>query len=500
MAGRYALWAKNAIEQGRWSEALAGLERARDFADVSSDISYLLAMARLHENMPRGAVLDALEYSIRLNLWNMYSLEEARLLKAEQLIALRAYPQALVELSMVSKSIMEAELTLKALSASQPSEFRSYVKHTLDRYPRESGPVKIFLGFLKNREAKGLDPEKEDLELLELIIRRLPALLLHDAELAWITAPYMWDFDEAKRLVMAYRAIHKPLQASIPAALLLGIIDEVTAMEELFGSVENDDKDQGDKSIDIALLGEVWDLLRYEEARELFRRNLSVYTGVITEDSDMDGIPETSVEYRGGIIVLSCYDTVQEGIRDLTVFFEAGDPKRAIVLLPPESSGRKEAVLLWERYPCVLEAELDGARYIPRPLEFYFSPVRFVDLWDSGVLFPQRNAMNPPLTRRSLVTGVLKIERPSQEFRGGIEVVELAQGIPVRAREYVGDLMVSETEFIRGRPQLQRVDLDLDGRIDTIRRFNRNYRQVELEELWDYDRDIEYSVTVNDWE
>jgi hypothetical protein len=77
-------------------------------------------------------------------------------------------------------------------------------------------------------------------------------------------------------------------------------------------------------------------------------------------------------------------------------------------------------------------------------------------------------------------------------------VVELNQGIPVRAREFVGELMVSETEFLRGRPQLQRADLNFDGKMDTVRHFRRNYRAVELEELWNYDRDIDY--TVSDWD
>ena len=91
-----------------------------------------------------------------------------------------------------------------------------------------------------------------------------------------------------------------------------------------------------------------------------------------------------------------------------------------------------------------------------------------------------------------------RLERPSLEFKGGIEVVELAQGIPIRAREFVGDLMVSETEFLRGRPQLQRLDLNFDGRMDTFRRFRRPYRPMELEDLWNFDRDFEY--VVSDWE
>jgi hypothetical protein len=178
------------------------------------------------------------------------------------------------------------------------------------------------------------------------------------------------------------------------------------------------------------------------------------------------------------------------------------------VLLPPESSAallldvigppsRKQAELRWERYPAVLEVKLDGARYIPRPLDMRFTPVLFPQLCGSGVLFPRRDPLCPPLTRRVLVSQSLRVERPSLEFNGAIELVELNQGIPVRAREYAGDLIVSETEFLRGRPQLQRVDLDFDGRMETVRFFKREYRPVELEELWDYDRNYDRVVSVS---
>jgi hypothetical protein len=203
------------------------------------------------------------------------------------------------------------------------------------------------------------------------------------------------------------------------------------------------------------------------------------------------------------MIVVSAYDINQDGIQDLVVLYEAGVPRQGQVLVPPERAGmpsKKLASIQWERYPSVLEAEFDGVRYIPRPLEFYFSPIRFVELWGSGVLFPQWDSLNPPLTRRTLVSQSFRVERPSLEFSGGREVVELSQGIPVRAREYVGELMVSETEFNRGRPQLQRVDLNFDGNMDTVRFFRRNYRPVELEDLWDYDRDYERVVSVDDWD
>ena len=488
MALRYAQWAKDAIDQGRWSEAHAALERAADFADVSSDISYLLALTRVNANWGRGSVIEALETALLTDRWVIHSSEEARLLKIEKLIGLRFYHDALLELSMVSRSPREAELTLKAL-VSRPAEFRRVMAETLSRFPRETGPVRIFFHFLSNIDAAGNNPTQSDLELLELVIRRLPVLLDDDPELAWMAARFMRDTADARRLVSAYRAIHAPVPASLPVSLNLGIIDEETALQELFGSAS---------TIDLALLDEIWRLLRHDGARAIFRRNLSTYTGVITEDADRDGIPETFAEYHRGVLKRSVYDPLQGGFPDLEVFFEAGNPNSALVLLPPEGSrifadrnNRQRAVLQWERFPSILEVESDGVRYIPRPLEFHYAPIYFEEIWGSGVFFPRRRTLNPPLTRRVLVMNSLRLERPSLEFSGGFEVVELSQGIPIRAREFVGDLMVSETDFNRGRPQLQRVDLDFDGRMDTFRWFRRPYRPVELEDLWDYDRDFE---------
>ena len=499
MAARYAQWAKDAVDQGRWTEALAGLERAQDFADVSSDISYLLALARSHENKSRTLVLEALDRALAVDSWILYDSEDARLMKAENLVDMRAYGKALAELAGAAKSPKEAVLTLRALMFFRPGEFRRYMADTLDRYPRETGPVRVFFAYLENENAAGHNPGKEELELLELIIRRLPVLLPKDPELAWMAAPFMRDTAEAKRLVSAYRAIHTPAPASLPAALRLGVIDEETAMEELFAATLNQGSsaDTGGHTLDLSLLSVTWDLLRSEDTRAIFRRNLSAYTGVIIEDGDRDGIPEISAKYSGGLLVQYNYDADQDGDPELTVDFEAGEPKRAVALIPPDPGVRQSAEIQWEQYPSVLEVKLDGVRYIPRPKEFFYSPLTFDELWGSGLLYPRRDPSSPPLTRRALVLGVHLVERPSLEFKGGIEVVELNRGIPVRAREYVGDLMVSETEFLRGRPQLQRLDLNLDGRMDTVRHFRRSYRPVELEDLWNYDRDID---AVSDWD
>ena len=492
MADRYAQWAKNTLEMGLWSEAHSGLERAADFADVSSDIGYLLALTRVHENKSRPSVLEALNLALLVDRCVIYNAELARLLKAETLIALRFYPEALQELSIIGKGPRQAELTLKALANYRYPDFRRNMRETLDIYPRETEPIRIFFHFLSNADAAGRNPERDELDLLDIIIRRLPILIQYDPELAWMASPFIRDTEEAKRLLRAYRAMNKPSLQSIPISLKLGVIDEQIAIDELFNSSVN--------FLDIALLDKVWELLRSETTKATLKKRLASYTGIITEDSDKDGIPETTVKYYIGLLEYSSYDVNQNGIHDLFIYYESGLSWRGIALLPAENSERKQADILWERYPSILQIQLDGAKFIPRPLDHFYTPVRFIDLFSSGTLFPRWDPLNPPLTRRVLVSQSLRVERPSLEFRGGIETVVLNQGIPVMAREYVGNLMVSETDFLRGRPQHQRLDLDFDGKMDTVRFFKKEYRQVELEELWDFDRVYDRIVTVYDWE
>ncbi|MDR2519301.1 MAG: hypothetical protein LBD13_07840, partial [Spirochaetaceae bacterium] len=55
MAEKYTAWAEAAIAENRWGQALAGLERGADFSAGSSDLAYLLAVTRSHENLPKGA-------------------------------------------------------------------------------------------------------------------------------------------------------------------------------------------------------------------------------------------------------------------------------------------------------------------------------------------------------------------------------------------------------------------------------------------------------------
>jgi hypothetical protein len=486
----YAAWAEELINEGRWAEALAVLERGGDFSDVSSDISFLLAKARFHENLPRPDVLEALGRAFAADRWVKYSSPEARLLEAGILIETRNFSEALRSLSLAPSGIEAARLRLLALlGLPDLPEFRRFMADAMNRYPRDPRPAEILFSYARDRF-----PRENEPELIELALKRLPYLLEEEPRLGYLAAPFVRDTAEARRLVEAYRAGGKPEAASIPVSLNLGIIDEALAAEELFGSQA---ASSADRTIDKKLLLSVWALLRNREGRELFKRNLLAFSGVITEDGNEDGFPEARTRYREGLILEYSRDADQDGLDEFTVtFIPGGTPAWAEQAIAGEDA---RAYILWERYPGVLRVELEGVSYIPRPQEFLYTPIRFSELTggggEPGLLYPEAEMPRIRLSRRTLVSYALRIERPSAEFEG-MEIVDLDRGVPWRATELFKGRPVAVTEFELGKPRFQRLDLDLDSRMETLRHF-RDGKAGDPENPLAYERIIELSES--DW-
>jgi hypothetical protein len=105
-----------------------------------------------------------------------------------------------------------------------------------------------------------------------------------------------------------------------------------------------------------------------------------------------------------------------------------------------------------------------------------FAPVSFEELGATesyvGLLFPRRDYQSQGLTRRMLSSFAVSVMRPSDEFSGGVEHLRLNRGVPFLAEvEVDGGAVVSVTEFENGFPSVQRMDLDRDGRMETVRRY-----------------------------
>jgi len=528
-AGQYVNWIKQAIEHGRWSEALAAAERAADFANVSSDIFYQLAFLRFHEGKNRTSIIEALDHAMEINRWVIYNENQALLLKAQQLVVMRKFLGALSILNNVPVSADSAYLRLlsfKGMAFSKDAasydpaaaldNFRRLMLSSLDRFPRDPRLPRIFFEYARNRQNIHLELEQGDFDLLELVLRRLPFLLEADTELAWMAVSFMRGTEDARRLLAAYRAgglpsIYNrdfmPSPGSIPAALNLGLINDIDAVEELFSGVRGINSPHpigitgnGDPVIDLEIITKVYSLLRSEEGRDFFTQKLLAFCGCIFSDDDYDGNIDTVTYYRYGVIQEFTQDKDQDNTTDLQITFLTGIPVSAVYLFSGQVSFTE---VIWERYPSVEKAVFAQERFTFRPADLQFQPVSFITLGGSlryaGVNYPVPS-YQLDLTRRTFISFCESVTRPSVEFDGAFEKIFFERGFPVQAFEIRDGQYVSLTTFEKGIPVIQYLDLDADGRMETIRNFHRpgqNYPWPDPGEIYDYRRLIASSES--DW-
>ncbi|MCL2442460.1 MAG: hypothetical protein FWD13_03235 [Treponema sp.] len=543
VARQYVQWIKQAIDEDRWTEAAAAVVRAGDFANVLSDVPYLNAVIYNHFGESRIIVLDNLNKAIDTNRWVIYNENQALLFRAEILLAMRDYRGVLSSVSQIGEHAagnaqMRADaamlrlLALRGMAVSNDviydpiqtmAQFRSQVLLNMDRFPRDPRPLRIFFEYARSRKPQSfefpaivadMDDRGQltdgDFTLLELVLRRLPFLLETDPELAWMAAPFISDIEAARRLVASYRSgslsqshsgTFKPNPASIPIALNLGLIDDKTAVEELFPVIADDEK----LVHNIENIMNTYKLLRSEEGRELFTRKLLSYTGTIYTDIDNDGYIDSQVFYISGVVQAFEYDRDQSNVFDLLILFTSdGVPDYTRVYI----TGQKLfAHVNYERYPSVEQVILGNPlagnpdTFKFGPADFQYSPVSFIEIGGSnnfkGLLYPILEHQFFDLTYRSLIYFCSSLTRRSLEFEGAIETIYMNRGELLQAVEVINGKQISVTEFEMGLPVIQYVDLDLDGRMETIRRFRFPPAGYVWQDIFDYRRLIASSES--DW-
>ncbi|MCL2720654.1 MAG: hypothetical protein FWD47_04875 [Treponema sp.] len=540
-AQQYVQWVQQAINEERWDDASAALKRASDFENVSSDISYLNAFVIDYYGMDRNIVVQNLTKAIDTNRWVVYNENIALLFKAEQYIALRHYVYALSTLDRLderteaagslhirTESAMLRLLALRGMALNiEPNydqafylaQFRSYVMLNMDRFPRDPRPLRIFFEYARNRKPDQPELHVSDINLLDLALRRLPFLLETDPELAWLAAPFIRDLDTAKRIIMSYRSggiphiqnrDFMPHPASISIALNFGLIDDIQAAQELFSGNRGFNyplpahiKPAGNPVLNKDIITDVYKLLRSEEGREYFTERLHSFTGIIYTDDDNDGYIDSCTYYISGVIQEYVMDRTQDNVFDFQITMYNGVPDRAINRI---TGLDVYAYVIWERYPSVKTVAVDKPLYeyfTFGPADFQYSPVNFIELGGSntasGLLFPVVEYQYISLTRRTLMTFCSSLTRPSTEFDRAEETIYMNRGIIMQVVETLNEngQQVSVTEFDRGLPVIQYIDLDLDGRMETIRRFRAPPPGYEWADLLDYRRLVASSES--DW-
>jgi len=509
-AHQYVVWIRQALDEGRLEDASAAIVRALDFSNVNSDISYLAAYVGLRLGDARPAIVAHLDKAIDVNRWAYYNENEALVLKAEQLVNMQRYSSALAALEQVKEGDVSADaammrlkafrgLALNSLSATEIAVFQSFALSTMNRFSRDPRPAVVYLEYLNfirkynsrlNLELSASSLGSSDQQVLDLILRRLPILVEIDPNLAWMAVPYMRSLEDARRYTAGYRAGgflanasgFTPSPRSIPLALNLGLIGDNQAIEELFSNPLS--------IIDFNVLNDTFDMLRSEEGRDEFTRTLLNFTGFIITYDSHNGLIESAATIKEGVVRCLIIDKNHELYLDLQFDFNSnGIPTSATVSV---SGNNTQADVTWERYPFVMRVKLPHEDFAFRAADFNYTPLSFITLGGSrtrpGMSFPVLSNQHE-LSRRSLVSFCASIDRPSVEFEGATERIILEGGIPQQAVEVLGTNIVSITEFEGGLPVIQYIDLDLDGRMETIRRFHRpgpNYPWPDTDERFEY--------------
>jgi len=528
-AQKYIDWINKAISERSVIEIQNAYKRALDYADVSSDISYKLAVLECDLSGSRKDAVNHLNKAIETNRWKIHNENEAMLLKAQQLIAMRHYFDAVACLDKIvpkgdqagnaqirADAAMLRLMALRAMLAgyiagADPAQFlaqfRSEVLLAMDRFPRDPRPLRIFFEYAHNRRPAASEMPPGDLELLELALRRLPFLLEADPNLAWMAAPYIYDLEYARRLTGAYRAASmQPNKGSIPIALNLGLIDDNTAIEELFFIAEGDMPDFNKE-----VVVNTYKLLRSEEGRELFTQKLHSLSGRIYNDTDNDGYFDSFISYHSGELEIFTIDTDQDNYFELIINMKDGVPDFAQI-----SQQDSRFLIYWERYPSVqtvlIEKRLtdtkdeytekfESEQFTFGPASFLYAPVKFSEIGGSqktsGLFYPEPAFQYMELTRKALISSCSSITRPSSEIENAQETIYMNRGVILQVVETLNEKQVSVTEFERGLPVIQHIDLDLDGRMETIRRFRRPPQNYVWQDLLDYRRLVASSES--DW-
>ncbi|GMO33673.1 MAG: hypothetical protein Ta2F_09610 [Termitinemataceae bacterium] len=493
VAARYTAWALTAVNDGRNEDAKTFLLRAADYASVSSDLSYLLALVHNRLGGSANDVLAAIALSIQTDRWDIFSRNDAILLEARTLITIKRYTQALRSLSLLGDEESAVELRLLALKGAPNVEgFRKMMSDALNRYPRNTAFLRILFNY-----AQGLSiPRDADRRLIDIAIKRMPSVLQSDPDLAYMAAPFMSDIDAARLLLLNWRASRQapvPIE-SLPVSLSMGIINESVAMEELFRpSIA-----PAARIIDKNVLTKVYNLLRNDDLRAQFLQDLIIFSGTITEDTDSDGIPETKTTYSYGLVNSWECNASQDGVSKFFVTFNSGDPMSAEITALDDGQVSKKIFIAYEKYPSVFEAiEGDYHYYFP-PEDFHYPILLFDDLCDAGgLLYPQKNNLTADIQSNTLFGSAYLIERPSEEFSGAVERFECFSGVINGAKTYLNGAVISSTEYKNGSPVVQNVDLDLNGTLETRRFFGVEHNGeavVErIESDWDGDGIFEYS-------
>ncbi len=473
---------------GDWSSADAVLRAARDLDGNDSDVRYLLAIAILKTSDDAQSALAELEAGLAAHNYYYYTADDLILLDASLLVRMRRYSDALTLLSpasaangggikdgaaaalsgmeggtagsgIVYESADRRLLRIKALfgigGASERKSAFSEIAEAAKLYPADARFAGLFF-----RNADRAARENTQIEdLASLFLGRLYELADAEPGLRLLAIPFMPDEASRRDSILAYRAMGGSRAESCLPALEYGIIDDSACVEELFSS----------GSIARADLDRLKGLLRNAQGLSAFESALKNYSGRIYRDEDADDYPEEWGRYSKGLLTEFYLDSDQNGMPELHMQCREGLPVSAELRRPGFSLD-----IDYSRYPYVQSFRrllADGqteADYRFGPGSYIYKPVLmepYPDAQNDLVYLGRALPVFDPVERAAAACA-LSVARLNGRYR---DVYILNAGIILRRERYIEGRLAAVLNYDNGRPGLEKLDSDGDGRYETER-------------------------------
>jgi tetratricopeptide (TPR) repeat protein len=456
--------ARQASSLGDWERASVCLDEAADKDAGDADILYLRALTLVKRDLPLEDALGNLDGALRTGRFRYYSRRDASTLKAEILVRERRWQDALAALEppAIDSAVDPAYHLIRARASLGLGDIRAFISElsfSLRRFPDDSASARLFL-----TSAGSIASSADAREIKEIILGRLPRYSAADPELPVLAAPFMGDIDAKRTAVLAYRAAGGSSAAATIRALEYGLIDEASASSELLA---------GPPIVALRDLTSLRVLAGSPAGRDVVLKALSGWSGVVKTDLDNDGVAEGSFYLAKGIVTEMQMDSNQDGSISYRASFSDGLPAHIILQRPG-----LEIDITYSAYPAVSSisfAEKSEKRgYSFGPDVFSYAPIdmrAFAGAGRTALFFPYFVSVLDP-SERVCASTALSVAVATGSSRS---VTFLEKGIALSAAVYEGGRLRSTTTFERGRPVLERIDIDADGRFETERVYSADF-------------------------
>lgn len=466
-ATRLLQQAISALSSGEYQVAEFQASLGTSYDPVLADFPYIEALSLVAQSAPKKNIIAALERSLAQGMfWRTYDRSDALVLCARFYGLTCRYHDSLTLLNEAGARPTADSDYVRAYALyglGQHNNARNAISEALGRWPFDPRFPRLFL----ERE-KNLISTSQGRSLASTILSRLYVWEDLDRELLLLAVAYESDPAVRERNIRVYRNMGKNDNSqnslsisSVIVALEYGLMSEEDSLDEIFSASQT--------GIPLPVLTSFARLSGSKSVRDSFRNLLRDFEGIITLDSNGDGIVDVRIQYQLGLPFLIEIDSNQDEIIDYAIQCNLGTPTHIDAFEGVQT-------IVYDTYPYVRSVTVNDREYTLKPLNLSWSPIS-IDRQDYGLEnldFYTVSVMQnvPRLTSLVLASNAVFYVERDKTLPGGTTRVVLEDSIPILSESRENGRLYSWSTYKRGIIEKNLSDMNGDGYFETSKTYD----------------------------